>query len=526
MKRLTMLLLLAAVVHATAAGSTAWAADAHEARGASPVVDVHAHVFNFHALPLYGILRSRSVPHLAARIVTWWLNRNVASESVEKSGSSARERPLSPSEREELENYLEGAGSVQLRAQWSADKGRPVDVELVSRVLEVAGFDDHESALPGGEARDPAGQSVPGSRGVLSDFKRFIDTLSLSEPAIVGKARATYPDVGLFVHHMMDMERAYADGPRIRFEEQVDRVAALTRASDGRLATFVAFDPFRPDGGLSLVEEAWAAGALGVKVYPPSGYRASGNEIEAAPGGGHARKRWKSRYKGLRASELDARMDRLFAWAAKNGVPILTHCTPDGMAAEKDYGHASDPRHWEPVLEQHPNLILCFAHAGGGGGWAVPVEKRGTEAELEAEYAARVVDLCTRHANASCSLDYIDEVFTEQGRAELTRVLRERTGSAGILRGKILYGTDWHMISRFENAADYLRDFRDVFADAELAPWSASFFAGNASRFLGLETWLTRLEALGDASPISKEGRAAIRELLRRIEEAESRGGR
>jgi len=484
-----------------------------------PVVDVHTHVFNFHALPNYGILRSKGVPHIVSSATARWLRNHTVSSPLGESASGAGDElsvasegddALTLQERQEMVDYVNSQAPPTAIPVWDVGVAADADTliadeDLVESVLETAGFDGHPA---------PAGElEAQGLRGT----RAFLRTLRKPETEIVAQMRQTYPDVRFFVHHMMDMQRSYGnDKPVVSFERQVARMHTLTRQSGGFLGTFVAFDPFRPDS-LKLVQDAWNEGALGVKVYPPSGYRATRNGIPKEPGSGHAKTRWRARYSGLDGATLDERMDALFAWAAKNRVPILTHCTPDGMAAEKSYGLNSDPGYWAAALAKFPDLPLCFGHAGGGGAWAVPKEEWKAEHAEQAKFTEEAIRLSTRYANVYCSLDYIDEVLTSEGRSVLKESIGDAlklTGSGGAFGAKLIYGTDWHMISKLEEPGKYLASFREVFDAPTLSPWADSFFAGNASRFLGLERWLVRLEKLGAASPLDEAGIKHVRDLL------------
>ena len=101
--------------------------------------------------------------------------------------------------------------------------------------------------------------------------------LTHSEQFIVDRLVKTYgSDVQLFVHHMMDMEHYYDPGDCYYdfVGTQLDRMKRLVDANKGRLLTFVAWSPKRPND-INIIQRAIDGGiAAGVKVYPPSGYQA------------------------------------------------------------------------------------------------------------------------------------------------------------------------------------------------------------------------------------------------------------
>jgi len=83
---------------------------------------------------------------------------------------------------------------------------------------------------------------------------------------------------------------------------------------------------------------------VGVKVYPPSGYRIASNSIPARPSGAIAAAQWDSRYVHLggnaaqRSARLDALHRELFTLCASRGLPVFAHTSYGGFEALKGYG--------------------------------------------------------------------------------------------------------------------------------------------------------------------------------------------
>ena len=185
-----------------------------------------------------------------------------------------------------------------------------------------------------------------------------------------------------------------ASGDRtVPMRRQVEVMARIAQRRNGpRVHGFVGFDPlrqalFRRHGGppedepLAVVKKAVEDhGFIGVKLYPPMGFRATGNaalgdafpkHVVAADGLGPDAGR-----------KLDAELDRLYAFCAENNVPIMAH-TSDSYGSAKDYGKRANPAAWIKVLEKYPALRINLAHFGGfnrGGtrenaeqswGWAI-----------------------------------------------------------------------------------------------------------------------------------------------------------
>ncbi len=301
-----------------------------------------------------------------------------------------------------------------------------------------------------------------------------------------------YPQVSLFVHHMMDLEMAYSDKPAILFEDQYQSIPKLDAAFNGKFVHFVAFDPFRRKRALDYVKQGLAAGAIGVKFYPPSGYCAACNpDPEPPPSDARELQRWQSRYGGvepLKGADLDRINDELFQWCQSNDIPIFTHCTPHGFDAVSGYGLKSDPKYWECALKKYPKLRLCFGHSGGDDYWfSTMTENVG--------FGVDVVRLCLEYENVYCETGYLEQILNTQSQDALKNRLAQKINQQSPVGSwrfgdKIMYGTDWYMIAKETHPEKYLKDFSELFNDPRLSPWRRQFFGHNAIAFLKLNRYV------------------------------------
>ena len=497
-----------------------------------PVIDVHTHVFNGHDLPLQGVLNALGVPlgvsHSLAKLLNTLTSSDdfdgsplispgpLAEASLEDTRSKAanalvnraKENLASPAtesllsvlsqeERNELLEYV-GQGrlalaSTALPKDFATLSQKEQDLEIIVQALAKANFPPGESDTPHVlDASSPA---------VRSGYFSFLEVMTRRNREIALELKdRQYPDVDLFVHHMMDMERAYDSKPVVSFEEQIHRMTKLDRSFDGNFVHFVAFDPFRRDDSLESVKRGLAAGAIGVKFYPPSGFRASGNTLPNDPGipsilKPGARMRWLSRYKDLTSARLDDLNDKLFAYCELNDIPIFTHCTPKGFEADEDYGKMADPAFWAPVLEKYKKLRLCFGHSGGHAFW---FPQAAADAE-EVRFGRMVADLCLKHPNVYCEVGYLEQILKPGDRELFKNRLKEQidrpstapTGSWK-LGNKIMYGSDWHMIHKEKGHEQYPAAFNELFTDPALKPWQRAFFCRNAIAYLKLQELTTK----------------------------------
>lgn len=461
------------------------------------VLDLHAHFFNLNSLPVRGILDRWGVPRLLALAVAKLLLLLTEDEEGPRPPGAALDDRLpeldldgdivheiardTPAEIFLDDDFLAGLSYLE-----SVDDVAPTGLdEEVARALSVAGGDP--AAVVGAlRALQLATQPAPLRLDLLERLLRkvariieggvgklrFLRLLTRSEDRILRAYLREYPGVGSFVHHMMDLGPHYGgDEPRLAFPAgQLRRMLRLAATTNGRMKLFVAFSPYRANG-LSIVQECVRLGAAGVKFYPPSGYRATGNTdgvFKDAPP----------------AATLDRRNSALFKWCADERVPLFTHCTPSGFEAGKDYGKASDPDYWCAALEQHPALRLCFGHAGGAQGWFEPNTPDG-DARFRASFAGKVVALMRNHEHVYAEFGYLDEVLNQGQLLHLQVRLVQLLQADPRLGDRICYGSDWHMLYQELRSAQYLDAFTHLFSHAALAPYRDRFFRHNAERYLG-----------------------------------------
>ncbi len=511
------------------------------------VIDVHTHVFNAHDLPLAGILNARGarlgVSEILAKLINAWVahddiddplpdmaalslepaavRRDVLGElrsSVPAGPGNDLFAPLSVEERNELLEFV-GEAPPGTQVGPPSQPGAPPQVqelEIVARALQKLDFPPPETQ----SLNTPEGVGAP--RGGIDGYLGFLGVMLKGNLRIARLLEAKeYPQVDLFVCHMMDMEKSYAARPVVPFEEQMVRMGKLDARLAGKLLHFVAFDPFRRQDSLESVKRGLRSGAVGVKFYPPSGYRATGNELPPRPSvfKPGQRKRWDSRYAGLSAVEIIQLNDGLFSYAESIDVPIFSHCTPSGFEAESGYGLMADPKYWRRVLEKHPNLRLCLGHSGGDDYW-LPSANPTAEEQARAAFGAEVVELCLKYRNVFCEVGYLERVLDAGSRARfktrLQSVINRPSPNAEWRFGdKIMYGTDWHMIYKENGHQSFPDIFAQLFRDDTLKPWTRSFFAANAISYL-------RLEQISDKESFSEAQRRAWKQLVEAATKHES----
>jgi predicted TIM-barrel fold metal-dependent hydrolase len=473
------------------------------------VIDMHTHIFNARDLPLRGILEARGAPVPVAVILATILLGSMKDQGTPRYDLSIEEmvRPdvgkLSESDREILLEYV-GADLTELHEPAKA-LGFSEDGTLVAMAMAKIGFppddhvtpDDYRSQLFA--SRKVKKLKIPIS--ILGGYGRFIGIMLRPHVEIAAALQKSYPQVDLFVHHMMDMALAYDDNPKVPFAQQIEDMQKVDAAFPGKLLHFVAFDPFRRQNARPLVEGAvHGFGAVGLKIYPPSGYRAAENVSGKFPPkpsrDAGAVNRWKSRYAGWREQDLDDTLQGAFGWSVEmKELPLFTHCTPGGFEAERGYGKMANPSFWAAVLAKKENagMRLCFGHGGGDAYWfSDPADDAKHKGDAAWQFGDKVVQLCLKYPNVYCDVGYFSGILNpKKARALLARVqsvidLPSEDGGAWKFGDKMMYGSDWHMIIKEPHHEKYLACWDDLMKHVKGGSWRQAFFAGNAKKFLRL----------------------------------------
>jgi len=471
------------------------------------VIDVHTHVFNARDLPLIGILNALGAPRPVAVVVAEALLLSMPDEEAAPNLEAIADRvehpkirELSSLQRNILGEFVETSRLDLLRQVATYLKVEP-DVTLVAETMAKVGLPADDNLPQWARIQELTVAKDLGE--VLKGYVRFIGVMIMNHEEIVALLKSSYPNTDLFVHHMMDMEVAYDDKPMTPFPDQIRAMKKLDAAFPGELMHFVAFDPFRRTSALTWATKAVTDdGAVGLKIYPPSGYRAADNEkysFPPKPGWFEiwGKQRWKARYGNWTEDALDKTLEGAYQWAATNCVPILTHCTPHGFEADKDYGLMADPFFWAEALskKENANLALCFGHAGGEAYWfSDPADDAKQNAKPPGDpwqFGNQVVEMCLTYPNVYCEVGYLDPILDPRKMDLLVRRLEaiiERPSMDGTWRlgSKIMFGTDWHMLYKEAGYEEYLAKWDEVIKRVANGAWRQAFFGGNAKKSLRL----------------------------------------
>jgi hypothetical protein len=310
------------------------------------------------------------------------------------------------------------------------------------------------------------------------------------------------------------------DGERLT--DQVAVMGAIAKMSGRpRVHGFVGFDPVRailyqhdynPAGGTALppidphtlVRDAVSKhGFLGVKLYPPMGFRALNN--------GKGDITFSQNVKTYVAVALakpdntisdkevgdliDAELKKLYRYCADEGVPILAHAFNSNQA-EACTGWRASPQYWGEVIDEFSTadkpLRLCLGHFGSFSAH----EKFKACSDFDAKAWEIIIGSILAKPGGKfvfADLSYLSEVLDQDDgaparRAKMRDQFKSFIASYDQKVEHICYGSDWNMLGREPGHQRYhiaLGDFlrKDVGLDAAKL---ANIYSGNAIRFLGL----------------------------------------
>ena len=513
-----------------------------------PIVDVHAHIFVASDLPGYQFIVQSfladedpddkppskallTVLHAFADTVSecapnfkaemdflthnqrWkeWTLKETLAKTFERIGKGEyRSREVAPcmitepSPRESKETFDRLRSALAPQATSIDDASQRIAL-YISRAFESQGMLAHVATRLAAivEGRSPLLENaLEWLRGFMKsrlervdDWAKFMSGNQADAPRFVMPA-------------MVDFGYALArqDQPRTHFDQQVDLMAIISRRQPSHRVVhgYVPFNPWRwvlqgereRRDSLALIKHAVNdCGFIGVKLYPPMGFQASGNtpvqheQFKLGiddPNCGITREFPK---------RIDEELWALYAYCEKYDVPIMLHSAPSNEA-KGDWGHRVDPQFWWSILEKHPKLRVNFGHFGGG--FSLKKKPDGKH------YMKSIVALMARFPNVYADLsDYslvLDAPAERTAKALLTEELNRWTKVYGnkLLRDRLMFGTDWTFIARVPEHQAYPRALLLYMADNLGGDSSGlmmnsprrdelitSFAAGNAGRFIG-----------------------------------------
>jgi hypothetical protein len=333
---------------------------------------------------------------------------------------------------------------------------------------------------------------------------------------------------GLVVHHLVDYDSWLADDPEPESGHQ-DQIRfwsdySAAHSDEIQLLTFGGYDPLkhaeqRLSGSPPLFDfltRCYAGGTdapariHGFKLYPPMGFKPSGNRADDYRGTDRARGIVSGRWQGAAyaghdvGAEINRSLALFYDFCLAHDAPILSHSIPGNQAA-CCFGQRADPAHWIDLMHsdaRYRRLRLCLGHGiaeadcfvhaveAQQGSNPPPVPPHvwalhGTRRLLEMSRAGQ--------ANVYADIGYLSELLRPDDGAAATFAVRFFAALKWYCERydpecrRLLFGTDWIMIGQELRYRRYVDLALHGMAGAGWpASWQHNLLHGNIRDFLKL----------------------------------------
>jgi len=320
---------------------------------------------------------------------------------------------------------------------------------------------------------------------------------------------------------IVDFSKWLEDEDQLSIEEQVDVMTRIACRRDGpRVHGFVGFDPLRQalydhhqrkptdkdpmavvrraievDRILDATSTKTTGGFVGVKLYPPMGFRAIDNKH--LPDDRFNEPAYlRSPDTGLGSEiggKLDAALSRLYRWCSANNVPIMAH-TSHSFGPNSDYEDRADPIFWASVLKRDafPRLRINLAHFGHFNE-AVQYARPESYVDKCWEWTIGKIIAGSTEAYVYADISSLGEILKTGPSRKIVGCMKAFKEHFPDSDKRLLYGTDWSMIAQEDRFPRLLssKPFPDVMIFfLKAVGYNNTQIEGimfrNAARFLGL----------------------------------------
>jgi predicted TIM-barrel fold metal-dependent hydrolase len=236
-----------------------------------------------------------------------------------------------------------------------------------------------------------------------------------------------------------------------------------------------------------------SGGALGVKLYPPMGFRATAN-AELADSRFANPAFLISSDTGIGpqiGAHLDRALSRLYTWCSEKNVPVMAHTT-NSFGPSLEYEDRANPQYWGQVLKTHPKLRINMAHFGH---FKPAVIGNDVKVHIKECWEWTIGELMAASPDsyAYADISSIAEILKPGPSRKLFDCMRIFKDNFKNSADKLIYGTDWSMIAQTEGFPRAFSDqpYTDLMAKfLHLVGYSKGEIEGimfrNATRYLGL----------------------------------------
>jgi predicted TIM-barrel fold metal-dependent hydrolase len=511
------------------------------------VVDVHCHIFNGSDLPSVRFMKIVVLQHYPKQsvrtlditdpdavdgllaLLTFILGRTRAPTAAQEvalldAGAAAEARYAKSSENEAAvidavsafasrdRNAVATSGGISERASEA----------ILDSIFSAAGVGSAAATADGKpQLNRAAAERAYRSSADIGVYLRWFALFTRYRHSLADDLAATHRAGGfeplLLCPALIDYDHWLGENvDRSPLPAQVTVMGRLARRTKGPVVhALFGFDPLRQayvDAGkrtafepLALARKAIREeGFLGIKLYPPMGFKAGGNLADpcqtfpervvkdlggtsVVPGGESCSPRPGAGSADV-AKRLDEAMKRLFDLCVAEEACILAHAN-ETNAAGPAYASRADPAFWIPVFTRWPNLRVCLAHFGHFDHRSAGAPAATTLPEASWEWSLGRYIRESRNANVFADVSYMSEVFGAPADLD-AHASRMKSWIASFDPDcrHLAFGTDWTMLGLEASHATYTKAMYSFFKDRCGLDEQRlrRVFSLNAGRFLGL----------------------------------------
>lgn len=442
------------------------------------VVDIHCHTFNADDLPVRGFIRR-----------TQFEDRRLGDLVAGLADRLVDGAPGFTAEKGRLDLLL-GADAFADAFETAVEVPAPVaeferDVDRAMRML-----DERDPGLVrqvGATMLDAESSGLEGFGDWFNAARRAVRWVSMFRAYRLDNTLLMIANFGdridLYTPLTVDLEFGLHDRtettPRqqVVLQEKISRLSMLGRlpgVNRGRVHPFIGFDPRREvqdqisgevESALDVVKLAITTyGFVGVKLYPPMGFRPIGNQATVD-------------MSAELAARVDGVLNSLYDWCQSEDVPITAHCS-SGVHAHDTFADFASPAHWARVLADYPRLRLNLGHFGGE-----------TVSPVSDSWPWQIARLATgAHPRlfADIGNHRIYDATFRDGYFAMLRSMFDGAETAGMVE-RLMFGSDWYMMAIHPEHDAFLDQYQAAYEDHFDATQATSFFGGAALRFLGFD---------------------------------------
>ncbi|PDS69870.1 amidohydrolase family protein [Rhizobium phaseoli] len=340
-------------------------------------------------------------------------------------------------------------------------------------------------------------------------FSRYLDWFSLFRlyryvllDQLVADTRRQGFEPVLLTPLLVDYDEWLFEDVRTPLAKQMEVMDYISRRPGDRPAVhgYIGFDPLREvafraniKGTVSSLDTARKAltdhGFAGVKLYPPMGFRPSGNRRPYP-------KRTEKRLGFRPDRELDQALDELYELCVELDAPIMAHGYSSNGSG-RDYADRGDPAYWLPVFRKYPSLRVCIAHFGRfdarSAGRTQPFPDGSWEWTL-----GEFIKENPRQA-VFADISYFSEALeAESKRTPLAKYFKRWVSEFDPEVNHLVFGTDWIMLGKEKGYTHYIESVnsflrQDCVFSEKICD---KIFHANALRLLPLQRWSKGRERL------------------------------